>query len=204
VFDDKGLITRERALEVIGPDRLLLLPQLQRRAWDEWVVLRATKEGATISPSGRARIVYDATVRLATASFPERQCTWHHGLLVVDLDEVLIRFKMVNDEFVPRGIPTGQATAFEEQAHVLQPQMSIWPPKPMLIVGYVVDAFGMEIKRQALILRRGRVMWWHELWRAGGEIPVPPTLPTPAPTGSPEAATVRSTRSREEAEREAQ
>lgn len=181
-----------------------MLRDLQQGGWAEWTVIRSTKEGSTISPSGRARIVYDATVRLATAAFPAHQCSWRHGLLVLDLEEVLVRFKKVNDEFEPRGIPTGQASAFEEQAHVRSPQLSLWPPKPMLIVGYVVDNLGMSIKRQALILRRGRVMWWHDLSATDETLSGPELLPGPTPTGTPAAAVVRSARRPAEAEREAE
>lgn len=200
MFEDQALITRERAIATIGQNRLAMLRGVQRRGWSEWEAIRKTKEGSTLGPSGRARIVYEATARLATEVFPAYQCTWRHGLLVLDLEEVLVRFKKVNDEFVPRGIPTYQATIFEEQGQFLMPQRTLWPPKPMLIVGYVVDDVGMSIKRQALILRRGRVMWWHDLDAESGQPELPATLPTPSPI-SPAPATVR-TRREQEAERE--
>jgi hypothetical protein len=204
VLIDQALITRDRAIASIGSERLALLRDVQRHGWRAWEAIRATREGAGLSASARARIVYDATVRRAVECFPAETVEWRHGLLVLDLGDALGRFKKLSADLVPSGIATGQATLFAEQAHVAAPmQLAIWPPKPMLIVGYVVDRLGTAIERQVLVLSQcGRVIWWHDLAGDDGVMGFP--IPVgPLPVAGPRPAIVRSSRIVEEAGEEA-
>lgn len=201
---DQALITRDEALVSIGSERLGLLREAQRHGWRAWEAIRATREGADLTASARARIVYDATVRWAVECFPVEAVEWRHGLLVLDLGEALGRFKKLSAGLVPSGIATGQATLLAEQAHVTAPhQLAIWPPKPMLIVGYVVDRLGTAIERQVLMLNQhGRAIWWHDLAGDDGIMGFPVPV-GPLPADGPRPAVVRSSRIVEEAGEEA-
>jgi hypothetical protein len=203
-MSDSSLISREQALAVIGEERLRLLAECQQHGWLRWAAIRGTEAGSILSASARARIVYDGTVQRARQVFPAGMCGQKHGLLILDMGGVLTRFKKLDEELIPRGIPTGQALMFEEQAHLFAEQMTLFPPAPMLIVGYVVDELGLGIRRQVLVLRRnGEVIWEHDLvfGEGEGQIPIPIT---PGPTRGPAPAEVHSARSLEEDRKEAQ
>jgi hypothetical protein len=193
------LISRELAVQTIGDDRLRLLAQCHRAGWADWLKIRATKQGAALSSSARARIVYDGAVAHAKTSFPESICGQRHGLLVLDFDLLMARFKLLHADLTPRGIPTGQAVLFEQQAQT--GQLTIWPIAPMVIVGYLLDALGTTISRQVLVLRRdGKVTWEHDLRSAaedmgGASVTVMPVPRPPAP------ADIRSTRPEVEVEK---
>lgn len=197
--DSPNLITLERAWALLGPERLLLLGQCHQAGWEDWLAIRSTKAGADFSPSTRAQIVHDGAVAFAKRVFPEP--TWRdlQGLFALDMGELLCRFKKLDEDLVPRGIPTGQPVIFEEQRQIeLGVQLSLWDPQPMVIVGYVLDAFGLSIVRHVLVLRRdGEVIWSRDLPSAeSADAPTP--LPAPTPT-SPPAAEVRSAHLDEEA-----
>jgi hypothetical protein len=181
------LISKDRALEIIGDTRLGLLAECHNVGWDDWLTIRATRAGASLSKSARARIIYDGAVRHAESVFPAAMCGKKHGLLVVDFADALARFKLLQPDLTPRGIPTDQAVMFEMQGQV--EQTTLWPLPPMLIVGYILDPLGTEIMGQVLILRRaGEVIWVHDLRAAGsgeigppiGQLPAPPKPPAPA------------------------
>lgn len=181
------LISKEQALQVIGDESLPLLTECHNVGWDDWLTIRATRAGASLSKSARARIIYDGAVRHATTVFPPVMCGKKHGLLVLDFEQLLTRFKLLHADLTPRGVPTGQAELFERQGQV--EELTLWPRQPMLIVGYILDPLGTEIVRQVVILRRaGEVIWEHDL-RASGEAPGdakvtilsgPPKPPAPA------------------------
>ncbi len=92
---------------------------------------------------------------------------------------------------------------FEGQAQLDEPaQRSIWDPLPMVIVGYVLDQFGLSIKRHVLVLRcDGRVIWARDIPSAdAGMEPAPiPWIPVLGPS-----AEVRSARPQDEEGQEAQ
>jgi hypothetical protein len=195
-----NLISRELAVETIGDDRLRLLTECHRAGWANWLKIRATEQGADLSSSARARIVHDGAVAHAKASFPESMCGQRHGLLVLDFELLMARFKLLHADLTPRGIPTGQAVLFEQQAQT--GQLTIWPMQPMLIVGYLLDALGTTITRQVLVLRRdGQVMWEHDLPATAEDMGGAPVTILPASPQPPAPADVRSTRPEVEVEK---
>lgn len=196
--EETGLITPERAWKVIGEDRLALLATCHPAGWAAWEAIRSTKEGSDLSPTARAQIVHEGAVRQAKHMFPVGMWGTTQGLFALDMVELLCRFKKLDDDLAPRGIPTGQAVLFEEQGQMgPDAQMTIWSAAPMLIIGYVVDDFGLSIRRQVLVLRRnGEVLWARDLPSAqDGLAPAPPVV---TPPSAPPAAEVRSTRPPEE------
>jgi hypothetical protein len=202
-MSDSPLISSEQALAIIGDERLRTLADCQRFGWLRWEAIRNTEAGSILSPSARARIVYDGTVQRAREVFPSGMCGEKHGLLILDMIGVLVRFKKLDEDLVPHGIPTGQATMFEEQGHLFGQQMQLFHPAPMLIVGYVVDELGTRIKRQVLVLRQhGVVVWEHDLPAVEGDDKAPISIAAGPQTG-PAPAEVRSAREREEDREEA-
>jgi hypothetical protein len=194
------LISRERALDAIGDPYLALLTECHNVGWDDWLTIRATRAGASLSKSARARIVYDGAVRHAESVFPAVMCGKKHGLLVVDFAAALARFKLLQPDLTPRGIPTGQSELFEAQGQM--EQTTLWPRPPMLIVGYILDPLGTQIVRQVLVLRRsGEVLWDHDLRQARDAesrgavsvMPTPPRPPAPADvhSGRPDVEVVK-------------
>jgi hypothetical protein len=191
VDDSEGdLISKERALEAIGPDRLALLAECRQTGWTNWEAIRESPQGPSLSPRARASIVHDGTVAHALKVFPAVMCGRRRGFLILDMIEALVRFKKLDEKLAPSGIPTGQYQFFEEQAQVTVEQTKLWPAAPMLIAGYVLDELGTAIERMVLIMRRrGVVIWDHEL----GKVEIPVVKPA-AQSDAPEAAEVRSTR----------
>ena len=200
------LISREQALQVIGDSRLALLTECHNVGWADWLTIRATRAGASLSKSARARIIYDGSVRHAMTVFPAAICGRKHGLLVLDFELALARFKLLQPDLTPRGIQTGQSVLFEQQGQVGEvEQTTVWPRQPMLIVGYILDRLGTEIVRQVLILRRrGEVIWDHDLRgiadaESGSTVTILPGSPKP-----PAPADVHSGRPDVEVEKEAE
>ncbi len=190
---DGDLIGLDHALRVIGEDNLRLLSDCRQVGWSRWEAVRASSEGPDLTPRARASIVHDSTVAHARRVFPSVMCGQRHGFLVLDMKEVAVRFKKLDENLAPSGIPTGQAVLFEEQRQVDGAQLKIWPSAPMLIAGYVLDKLGTSIARMVLILRhRGEVIWEHELGKV--QIPVIPVSTTEPEGMVPATAAVRSTR----------
>lgn len=188
------LITLERAWDLVGLERLAQLRECHDMGWADWQAIQATKSGADLSPTARAQIVHDGAVAHAKRTFPESRWRDLQGLFALDLDELLCRFKKVDRDLAPRGIPTGQSVLFEEQRQMSRgQQLSLWEPVPMVIVGYVLDAFGLSIERHVFVLRRdGDVIWSRDLPVAEtGTAPV--RMPKDPSTG-PAPADVRSAR----------
>lgn len=202
--DSPALITLERAWEVIGPERLALLRSCHDVGWSYWQTILTTSQGADMSSTARAQIIHDEAVAQAKRVFPESLWRDMQQLFAIDMGELMTRFKLLDDDLVPRFIPTGQAVLFEEQGQMNgASQMSIWRAVPMLIAGYVLDDFGLSIKRHVLVLRcDGKVIWSRDLPESAtgtGPEPIsPPLIPAPGP------AEVRSNRPEEEERKEAQ
>jgi hypothetical protein len=206
VLDDESpaLITLERAWEVIGPGRLGLLRDCHEAGWADWQAINATRAGSELSPTARAQIIHDGAVAQAKRMFAEFMWLDLQGLFALDMDELWTRFKKLDGDLVPRSIPTGQAVLFEEQAQMNGGfQRSLWEPVPMLIVGYVLDQFGLSIERHVLLLRRdGEVVWSRDLPSAASGVE---PLPLPAgPSTGPAPAEIRSARPEEGDRKEAQ
>ncbi len=148
-------------------------------------------------------MVYDHATDRAEQLFASVPNVFTHrtyGLLIVDFGRVLIRFKKLDVDLRARGIPTGQQQMFAGQEHLLDApqQLQLFPPAPMLIVGYVLDPLETTIDRMVVVLS----IIDHVLW----ELPVvAPTLVVSGigTDGEDAAAVVRSRRG-QEAEREAQ
>lgn len=83
MFDDEGLIARERALESLGKDRLVILPALQRAAWLDWETIRSTSN-ATACPVGMPRGTNSSSTflkrRQALILRRHGQVMWWHDL----------------------------------------------------------------------------------------------------------------------------
>jgi hypothetical protein len=195
---DDGLLSEDEARALFGP-YLRIISDCWLSGMDAWEIVKQTKPGATLSKTARARIIWEGAIARAEALFgdrPEVGKGQKHGLPVYDFIRALLRFKKMSAGYRTSGIATGQQQMFAAQDQVKQ--LTIWPQAPMVVAGYVLNELETAFAELVLVLRRdGKRVWSiaipHE--RVLEAVPMPIAEPSPA--------AVRSTRPREEVDREA-
>lgn len=179
----KRLISKSTATNLLTHH----LPTLQRclhDAWSEWQKLRDEQlaRGNELSPTARARIIYDTAVSRARAAFaeiPEVLVSQKHGFLVLVFgQQVAIRFKKLRNNLLPSGVRTRQQEMFATQEEI----PGIPDPATYLIAGYVLDAAQVRIERLVVTCADGLGLRWVLDLEANGEssaISIGATAPAP-------------------------
>ncbi len=188
-----GLLSQDQAQTLFQPYLGLLVDCLET-GWAVWETIRSGPSGQKLGKRTRASVVWDrATARAEEVFEPigDVSLRRHHGLLILDFDAAMVRFKKLDARLRTRGIPTAQQQLFAEQAQISNgEQLRLWPAAPMVIAGYVLDELESAVERMVLVLQRNSETIW--------EIDLPPTQRQPIavqPTGDlPKPAAPRSLR----------
>jgi hypothetical protein len=169
-------------------------------AWEAWETFGETLPNIrrALSPSARARFIYDMTTDHARRVFgdPDRdgvRVLTVRGLFVLDIEGIaLVRFKKLRPNLTTSGIPTGQAQLFAYQQQL--PGMPLHATK--LVAGYLLNPVEDEISRVLITCSVDtRLEWAFEIPPDGGAQIV---QFEPAPVAPPSAIVRSTTRKREE------
>jgi len=163
-------------------------------AWKDWEATREfhTTNGHPISPSARARIIYDLVCHHARRAFmdvPGVRVGSDRGFLTIIFgSELVLRFKKLKPNLEWSGIPTRQQQLFESQEEI--------PGLPsratFLVAGYVLDATGTQVVRLVISCRdETRLLWSHELEPPLGTVSSR-IYSMPSPTHAPAPQQLRS------------
>jgi hypothetical protein len=167
-------------------------------AWQSWEAIRKSKDGQDLGKRTRASAVWDKITRRAETVFgdlPGVTVRYRHSLVVLDFGQAMMRFNLLRlrrDGRLRRGgIATGQQRLFDGQGQLNgDEQLTLWPPVPMVIAGYILDELETSIQRMVLVLQlHGETIWEIEIPPAGE---VPAALPSAG--DQPRPATPRSIR----------
>jgi hypothetical protein len=177
--------SREEALGIIGL-HLTTLRDCYRKAWADWIRTRRTytAQGVRLSPSLRARWIYDLVTNNARRAFADVRgvSVGDRGFLTLTIDnQIVLRFKKLKDNLTTSSIPTRQASLFESQGEL----PGLPTEATLLIAGYLLDPTGLDISRLVIVCRdESRLIWCHEVEgdEATNTHPMPaPAVPRPLP-----------------------
>jgi hypothetical protein len=204
-----ALMTLDEARERLNPvaTDLLVNPQLQAvRQWNS-VVGSDPAAAATITPTTRAGLIHDYTVRAVRGALAgrseAREIEAFDFFAVAVGTDFVVRYK-----YVARGLPSNNPTVAQQLLSLQQYNEEMMEdllldgiPKPPTFVtcGYTLDADGQVGVVSVQCDVDKTTLWRHVLWGESGEglggfetLPITPDL-------SPSPAVVRSTRKRSSA-----
>jgi hypothetical protein len=159
--------SKTEALRILG-NHLAILHDCYQRAWKQWLQVQAqhAASGIFLSPTARARMMYDYVTGFARRAFANvggvhvKDRT--RGFLTVTFgSELVVRFKKLSEDLKIFGIPTQQFLDFIGQNILELPGL---PPTATLIVaGYQLDETGGKIARLVLTCRdESGLLWSHD------------------------------------------
>lgn len=170
-FNEHDVISQERATEILGPhDDDLVQPFFN--GWGAWTRLGDfdPEYHATMTPRGRASLVYDFIMRDAKSRFEGRESEGirtlddYNSLLVGFGEEIVLRFKMFDQEKRPRNYPTMRQRQYAGQMLEL-PGMP--PAATNLSIGYRLNETATEIQDIYITCYRiVSLVWSYPLYEA--------------------------------------
>ena len=157
--------------------RSLLLPKVPQfvealvRSMDDWVS-SPPRYAIHMDSAARATIIHHfwyghCTHLLSTDPGVQFRKMRGQRYLVVN-DRVWIRFKLVDDSYLSKNLPTTQSILWNAQLPLESPEI---PRLDRLEFGYILDITGTKILRAYILLRlRKIVVWLWQVWGARDDV----------------------------------
>ena len=170
MFQQSQHMSLSEARELLLPHTPQFIEAL-RRSMNDWVT-SPTRYAIHMDTAARAMILNrfwygNCNQLLAAESTIEFRTLRGQRYLVVD-GRVCVRFKLIDDSYLSRNLPTRQALRWNAQL----PLESLDLPRlDRLEFGYIPDITGTKVLRAYILLRlRSTVVWLWQVWGARDDV----------------------------------